>query len=268
MPQYPTPPFKQWLDEEPSVVESPIERGLRTASKWLGLGGLGPAENPIPMETGVVAPLISIFKDKAARMLSTEAFKDSAAAAAQKMGAPAVQEAAERFAGQYPRVAAHMRILDAPKVGTWSGEAGVSPYGVTDPVPVRFHTRGVASLQDPSFGFANALDTIYHEGTHVAQGLGNKDLRQLYAYANDVVGYDRNPFEISAFNTGEAAAKGLPRPTHPYNAIEGLRQITKDYTPTAQDLAVRPSVQNLKPVEQIRRYLDLREKWGKTGFEP
>ena len=37
MPLYPKSQFQQWAEEEPSVLESPMERGLRAAVNMLGL---------------------------------------------------------------------------------------------------------------------------------------------------------------------------------------------------------------------------------------
>jgi hypothetical protein len=43
---------------------------------------------------------------------------------------------------------------------------------------------------------------MFHEGTHAAQNLGNKDMRDLYYLAHRLLGYAENPFEINAFRRG------------------------------------------------------------------
>lgn len=51
MPIYPKHQFQQWVEQEPSVVESPIERGLRSAIRTLGLGE--PADVVSPLEAPI-----------------------------------------------------------------------------------------------------------------------------------------------------------------------------------------------------------------------
>ncbi len=223
MPLYPQSPARQWLDQEPSVVESPIERGLRTAAKWLMPDEVESAGQPLPV--GPAAPLISMFRNKGMREAATQAFLT----AAEKMGLPNLTEAAGHFASKYPRVAAHTNLVEEPFTGTFAAKAKpLYPAQVPDQVDVELSHLGRQAVSDPVWGLANAKDLLHHEGTHVAQQLGNKDLGHLYALANKAVGYNRNPFEISAYNAGEAAGLGLPRPKHPYNATEGLRQLAND----------------------------------------
>lgn len=65
MPQYPKPQLQSWLEEEPSVLESPIVRGLRTVANTLGLddmagslmGVVGPKWDLVPVENRLLGPM-------------------------------------------------------------------------------------------------------------------------------------------------------------------------------------------------------------------
>jgi hypothetical protein len=130
------------------------------------------------------------------------------------------KEEAKRFASKYPRVAAHMNL---------------SPNAMHNMEPISPESAGITSIErfpfnqvdkdsgGTAFGptlnvkfnqeimkdRAQARETLYHEGTHTAQALGNKDMGDLYMHGhdmqntgNDAVDYRMNPWERSAFRRG------------------------------------------------------------------
>lgn len=142
----------------------------------------------------VASPLISIFKDRAARELGTQAAVKKAQAVSPEIGA-----AFERLAQKYPRVTAHIDPSKANSLKAKSPtvEATTMPtWGtVRSPIPMNFFEPG---LQKAAQGPLEADKLVRHEATHVAQSLGNSDLVPLYGIAEDLAGYVKNPFEITA----------------------------------------------------------------------
>lgn len=232
MPQYLKNQFQRWTEEEPSVIESPMERGLREAANWLGLGEL---VDPVTTEMAPVAPLISHFKNPVVRKRATNFFVEQAARLM-----PQLREPAERFAKKYPRVAAHIdvddffRDLDAdaqiyaptPRQplpggapGEWHGSRGRLAVDVD-------YADRVSKNQVP---LNDVEHMLIHEGTHAAQGLGNKNFQELYEAADRLTGYKNNPFERSADSVADRSvlSKGSKTRTG-YSAIAGLEQAVKD----------------------------------------
>jgi len=174
------------------------------------------------MQLGAPTPLVSLFKDKAARVASTNTFRNAARALPNRL-----IDALDEFAGKYPRVAAHMRPIpagpfeSAPSTAAWVATPYKGTPLATQPRTVSFTPVGRASVtvsEDPMLGLARARKQVFHEGTHVAQGLGNKDFGRLYDLTNDLVGYEKNPFEVVARYEGGAS---MPRPQ---NAIKVLKE--------------------------------------------
>lgn len=196
-------------------------RMLRKAGQMLGLDDPNTAIDSLVNPT--TAPLVSIFKSKAAREAATQRFRERAAAINPTFGGAGYQ-----FAREYPRVAAHMSPIAIPDAAVPMQALGIAvvPQGkVQLPVPVGITESGVRAADRDAL---QAVDTLYHEGAHVAQALGNSDMRQLYTLADDLAGYHGNPFEQSAQYIGRKAAtpEYLPPPKKPLNATKGLENLS------------------------------------------
>lgn len=174
-------------------------------------GGIGPT------------PLISIYKtakgipSKALRQKGTKDFLKSAANVGKNFS-----DAANWFADKYPRVAAHMRI--SPKLldsKQGSGAAINAPsWIVNEPIKMQVSKLGrLLADENP----ANARDYIAHEGTHVAQALGNRHTDFLYRSASELGSYLTNPFEIAARERGQAARLGKYKVEAPVKALQLLK---------------------------------------------
>src|SRR5688572_23088749 len=98
----PPNPIGEWADQAPSVLDSPGEGMLRSLTKFVMPDETGEI-------TGLVNPLISIFKSKLAREAATAGFRKNV----DSMGIPNLRLAGEAFADRYPRVAAHIN----PRIG-------------------------------------------------------------------------------------------------------------------------------------------------------
>lgn len=192
---------------------------------------------------GITPPLISIYKDaagipsKTLRQGATGEFLESA----KRLGVRGITAASESFASRYPRVAAHMRINPIVKNDNNLATATL-PFGpITEPVPVNFGRRGMELIiSNP--GVAKGL--LGHEATHVAQGLGNKDLSLLYKLADKAVGYKRNPFELSA--GARELAEMYNHKVSPTPALRSLRTIAETKVPGTT------APQNIKEILEAR----------------
>lgn len=200
--------FQGWMNESPSVLDAPGEELGRKVGRFLGLDdpNTGISDMMSPMNAGASAAtlplqaLITIFKNKAAREVATKEFLESA----QRMGMPNLDVAANSFADRYPRVAAHMRMT--PEIapgGSTLADVNIPAYGVRKPVPMRLGNSGIDKIDN---SVAQATETLFHEGTHVAQALGDKRFGPLYDNANTAVGYRNIPYEVNARQAGEKAA--------------------------------------------------------------
>ena len=172
----------------------------------------GALEPAISAGASMLSPLITIYKDKAAREAATQAFIESVRDFAKHPDLPRVvsnawTSAGDAFAGRYPRIAAHVRqspaILPLEQGGKQAGASIMTPIGeVTDPMRMYLHTGGVAAVErDPS----EAYDFMFHEMGHAAQSLGNKDADELYGAAASMLPYNYIPQESTARMSG---AKG------------------------------------------------------------
>jgi hypothetical protein len=233
----------QWTPEEEQTPHPLGDAMLNVSGALRGLAGLGDdskasrfgelvgAAAPVLKGLGMAAPLISIFKDaegvpsSALRQASTQTFKDMAASLPYRM-----RGAAEQFAQDYPRVAAHMR----PEYGLPPSESSKAaayintpPGKVLEPMKTGFTHIGRHFSENPTdyeTGLNEARKMMYHEGTHAAQALGNRDFNDLYANANALVGYDLNPFERTAERAGFRAAGNTLTKTNK-TAIDMLKDI-------------------------------------------
>ena len=184
------------------------------------VAGLLPMGTEIQAGASMLSPLISIYKDKAAREAATQEFLNSVKGFVDTNYYDLPDHvkalwsnAAESFAAKYPRIAAHTRqspLLSEYRTNTGaSAGAAVStaPDRVREPLTLSLFRNGANAIdKDPNL----ATDMMHHEMTHVAQSLGNRDADALYWAADDVVGYNYNPFETSARLAGAKAVTGAP----------------------------------------------------------
>ncbi len=205
-----------------SVLDSTPVSILRKLGGMMSSGdpGSDAISTVSPMATPA-APLISIYKNAAERLPHTQAFAE----AGRRLGGP-FGDAAAWFAQRYPRVAAHMELSPEPIRGPLGDRAMAqiaAPVGqVQNRIPMEVFNYGRArAQQNPGL----AKDIIAHEGTHVAQALGNRNNRELYQSATELAGYANNPMEVSARMKGLSTyAEGGPR-NRPYSALQGLREV-------------------------------------------
>lgn len=235
-------PKVQFHQTDPANFASKLPEKLQ----WpvgAALGGLksvfgGDDPSGSVMQTAApAAPLISIYKDAngvpsaALRKLGTQDFLRSV----EDFGNSAVTEAGNWFNQNYPRVAAHMRLSPADSALNMStvashpntlGWAGTGFDEVKNPLEVGITKLGTGIIEAAANPVNRAMGLFAHEGTHVAQSLGNSDYKDLYNGANAIGGYLSNPFEISARN---AASKyiDLKHPP-PYNAIAQLKKMAQN----------------------------------------
>jgi len=213
----------------------PVPQGAsKSYTAGAALANAAPLVGPALKGLGMAAPLVTIFKNAegvpstAMRESSTGVFREMARVLPHRMRAAALQ-----FAEDYPRIAAHMRPeyglppADAPRASAYVA----TPAGkVTEPMKTGFTHIGryySETPQDYEVGLRAARDMMYHEGTHAAQALGNKDFNTLYGHANKLVGYDMNPFERTANRAGHRALGNDTQATrNTRTAIDMLKDIT------------------------------------------
>lgn len=229
-------PIAEWLKpENDSVMEHPLKRGLRSVvNTGQSILGLDDPNAPFtgmmnPMETLAKAPLaglITLFKNKAARLAATDAFKQSGA----KLGLPNLDVAINTFADKYPRVAAHMRVSDKPPSTPGAlAEVAIPSAGVYRPINMMVGAEGVDRMDNSA---AEAMNAVFHEGTHVAQGLGNRRFGPLYRNATELVGYGPNPWEINARRAGH---KAIGQAVGPYVPAHKQLQAIVDSRPSFEE---------------------------------
>jgi len=249
MPVYPKPKAQQWIQQEPSVLESPAARGLRTAAQWLGMGDdFNPADAVNPMEMPL-AGLVSFFRNKAARQLSTRDFLSSA----EDLASDKLMVSARKLAARWPRVAAHLRFDRYPRDLGGADAAITTGSGGPAVMPISFGEDTFRNMDNLPQGELNNI--VFHEGTHAAQALGNSDMGDLYDNASTLVGYDRNPFEVAAYDRGMAAEVGSDRAStwglgaqkpKAYQAMLGLENVANQHANT-------PEGQQIKAILDRRR---------------
>ena len=199
------------------------------------MGGMSP--NPM------VNPLISIYKNAAARTAGTKGFLESA----KNLGIEGLTRASEEFASRYPRVAAHMRMGMENAPHDAAASIVTPDWVVKEPVETRLSKIGGMLSKDHT----QALPYLMHEGTHVAQALGNRYLKPLFK-AGQKFGQFTNPFEKSA-NIREAATRaGQARPTKGeiQPAIKGLKGLIEKAGP---EMRQDPDIRNAQKILGMRQ---------------
>lgn len=148
-------------------------------------------------------------------------------------------EAGQLFAQRYPRIAAHMGIEHMPAS---MQKANPTAHAFAD---VGNRSKGVfpektnvlLGKKAYSEGQRNMEDVLLHEGTHVAQDLGNKNTLGMYMAskqglkklgADEALSYAANPFEISART---AASRKLGEKAAPYSALRGVDTLVEKLPP-------------------------------------
>lgn len=143
---------------------------------------------------------------------------------------PSAEAAATMFAERYPRVAAHigveklpfMKRLQSPTGKAFTGVGSRSKGMFPEMTPVQFN-KGYTGK--------DIEDTLLHEGTHVAQDLGNKRVLSMYGASdkalkemgmNEREAYVMNPFEISARSV---AQRKMGQNMHPFSALREVDNI-------------------------------------------
>lgn len=213
--------------ENASVFDSPLMRMVRSGSHFIGL------DDPNSAVTSMMGPMpmVSIYKNQLARDAGIAAFKASVGQFKNK----ALDKAADWLSVLKPTVAAHMNLIEHQGPSTAAAVTHL-PWGkVTEPIDVSMTKLGLAHIGK---NVDKAKDVLAHEGVHVAGGLGNSNYKELYELADQIVGRERNPQELSAMARGEASRLGLNKVPNPKNAIKGLLQIVADHpdNPKAQYL--------------------------------
>lgn len=252
MPTIPKPRVPQWLDpEQASVTEDALTQALRQYLAPVIRTVYGdPTDPTTAMQTAMPTPLITLFKDKAAREAATALYRSG-----MRRAGPILEQAANNFADDYPRIAAHLkptlpredvlyRTLEGDTFkpaaaiqgsSDFSAAQALGPQGLPPGLPPRLKLniypegRRAMSTVDPRLDTSyNAQHLIYHEGTHGAQALGNKNFGQLYTLLNKLVGYENNPFEHTANLAGAAGGGQFPQP--PWTtAIRETQRIANQY---------------------------------------
>lgn len=130
--------------------------------------------------------------------IPSTALREASAAKASKYAGylgPQYKEAYDWFASRWPRVAAHMDIQPTlDKTDQFLAAARPHINGAQEQTTIPIHFSNLTEMMSPH----ELKSVIAHEGTHVAQTLGNKDFPRLYLNNDSIVGYPNNPFEMSA----------------------------------------------------------------------
>lgn len=277
------------VEEMPTDIQRQIMMGTLQAprevpdmsrpSGWLSAGAdiLRSMMDPTPTEDNPFGGMdpghgaqeaITMFSNPALRRIATDRFISEGKKLGYNIGG-----AAERFAGRYPRVAAHMTI-DPNYVGNAGGADLAVLYPqegkVTKPLRMGYTQMGAAaSNSDPQ----TAINHMFHEGMHAAQNLGNSDMNKLYQLASQMEGYRNNPFEVMARAkevSNEQSAlfpKSTPQGgTEQATAIRMLKDLATNRASSLQaardDMAAQgldAFAQNPSPAEQILQILKQRE---------
>lgn len=180
------------------------------------VAGLLPMGTEIQAGASMLSPLISIYKDKAAREAATEEFRNSVQTFISRNEMPDVVRnawgnAADYFASRYPRIAAHVRqspgLHSYALGGQQAGASIITPIDkVTAPMSMHLHSGGISPIErDPR----EAFDFMFHEMTHAAQSLGNKDSDELYNAAASMLPYKYIPQESTARMGGAKGKFGI-----------------------------------------------------------
>lgn len=257
-------PVPDIMDPAQKSVFDPLYVTLmRRATGLLGLDDPNNVVTDQLSPMGVPAsPLISIFKNKVAREAGTEAALQKA-----KRLPPRFRQGFNELAKKYPRIAAHMDpksiqndfsqmpyttgyIRPVPGKVKAPIEVGIPPYGQ------QLSQMGEITDQFEQLGLPMAKDVMRHEATHVAQSLGSKDHKELYGLAHKLMGYQNNPYEVSA----RGITKGII--TAP-DALEGYAKQVRN------ELATQlPSPENNKQLDLADQILTILNARKGQGWRP
>ena len=194
-----------WKKPDAALTASKLPEPLRkpVGAALQGLIDLTGADSPESMLPG---PQISIYKDAAGipsralrELATTKTMEDI-----QKLPNN-LRGTWEYFVKEYPRIAAHLKPIYIPKKygpdkATQEATAYTYPLREGKRATVAYTKKG-AERQG-----VKVIDTAFHEGTHVAQSLGNKDFEDLYRLSTEAEGYTMNPFEQAARASGGTRA--------------------------------------------------------------
>ena len=249
MPIVSAKPYQFDIANAASHLPIPLQGPVAAAGTFIShmLGGDDPNSQVMSTMNPIEAPLVSIFKDRAARELGTQAFLDSA-----KSHVSSIQDAANWLASKYPRVAAHMRI--DPAISEESSLGFVQPPtinngGVTEPLTMSYTQKGITN-RSPN----DIKATMAHEATHVAQALGNKDMPLLYTLANQVAGYQANPFERMAEARAKSAMAGSDK------MMDVFRPVLPTYSDP--DMLNRTGEKNATAINLLDRLANISKTYG------
>jgi len=156
---------------------------------------------------GVPLGAVSMFPNKALREAGTSTFRQLAS----KLPSPKLQTALGEFADKYPRIAAHMSPQEGKlffPTASAAVEIPMTNEKIATPLITKFTKSGI---EKSDLNLDAARNMVFHEGTHAAQVLGNKDLGKLYQNSSILSGYGRNPFEINANTSGMRNYPGGPK---------------------------------------------------------
>lgn len=211
------------------------ERDIPTVSQLLGrLGDFGilPTQSDIGGPSEAVTRYITTgakrIPNVARRIEGTTNFLQR-----MKQLGPDAENASTLFAERYPRIAAHMNIehltpamqKEHPTAEAFTDVGRRARGAFPEQTPVLLGPRAT------QVGQHNMEDVLLHEGTHVAQDLGNKNTLGMYNAStdalkklgfNDKLSYWMNPFEISART---AASRKLGERLAPHKALEGVDKL-------------------------------------------
>jgi|SRR6185295_624910 len=214
----------------------------------------------IPGMTGDMAQGISMFPNRGARILGTNAFREAADDAPKNIGL-----ALHEFADKYPRIAAHMKPTAGESYVRGANASLEIPGGkVAEPMLTKFTKLG---REKAAPHLDAARNMVFHEGTHAAQALGNSDTQQLYINAHKLGGYEQNPFEINARNSGQRNYPGAPV-TNRININENLANLAQE---RLNDPRITRSVDTKLAAEKIqeiqKRRGVLQSAYGNPQFD-
>lgn len=185
-----------------------------------------------PATSELMAPAVAMTRymkagvpDIARRMQGTQDFLTK-----MKQFGPNAETAATLFAERYPRIAAHMGIDKLSKLKQIQHPTGKAFTDVGKRSAGAFPEQTPVRMR-PGMDAKTIEDSLLHEGTHVAQDLGNKNAMEMYTASDDALkslgfnerdAYQLNPLEISPRT---AASRKMGENVAPYSALRGVDEL-------------------------------------------
>lgn len=210
-----------------SLAQRAIQ-GLKSAADWLGIsddasvetsmmGSLGPA--------GVVAPAITLVTKKPlTALLRKMAPRNAQGQMLDPQSYPNITAGVQEIVERFPRVASHLRGIRTGLTGA-RGEH-IVPSHITErarrygPEGLKGQDVGLIGINENLIEPSGAYETLAHEFGHAAQFLADpRNFNHRYGLYNRHLGYEMNPYEMSARFTGknqgarrlgQAAPAGMP----------------------------------------------------------